>query len=1002
MPLRARLVACCALGLSLLASRLAAADTGTIAGRVLNPATGEYVRNAEVTARNPLDRLGAGGAHVAVTDDNGSFTLAHVPAGEVTVEVSFTGYQKTSATVAVAAGQTARRDFELTGSLAGGRAEVVKLDAFTVSSEREGNAKAIMDQRNSMNITNSVASDVFGDNAEGNVGDFLRYMPGIDLELNQGEVRNVRLRGLPSEYNSVTIDGVSLASADANQGAAGNARAFSFEQVSLSSMDSIEVSKTISADVDANAPAGTINLKTKRAFSRAGRRITAQANLMAFADEWRFGRTPGPDDKSHFKIRAGGILEYSDVFFGKRLGVVASLAESNYYSENARSNVTYNYITPTAADPRPAVPTSIGLLFAPRTTRRSTGTLTTDFRATPNLIVSLVLAYNYSALNTQQRTTTFSAGTRANIVSGADPLLGFTAAPNGSVSVSTNGVVKNGQAITAIPSFEYKAGALKLEAKFAFSDSTSWYNPLVRRGSVNSAGTLALANTRFTAQRSSLIDSDWRLVQTTGPDWSSGAGYSMPVVRVNDGRYGRTNVSSGELVATYNTTRLVPIVWKAGVKQKDEIRVFKNQQGLNNYTYIGPGAGTGAWQNLRSAQRFDPDALGAVITSLSGGTVFYHDSAAIADLYQRHPEYFTRTLSAANFYDATVGNEKYYTESIRSGFAMGTANVGRFLLRAGLRYEDTGTEAKEPNPRTAAEVRAAGFQETNGRATTVAGLQYQYFSKPKLTRAGGYDNWFPSASVKYKFQRNFDLHFGYSSTIRRPTIRDVAGVWDINDDALVVAAPNPNLRPETSDNFAARLAYYFEPVGILALNAFQNDVQGLHRAQQQTAQEFGYTGTELAGYLFNTTVSSPEKVRIRGLEFEYSQSLAFLPKLFRGLNVRAAYTRSYSDVVLPGMSPHGASAGLNYTLGRVNVYANSHWRDLLPNNVAGTSVIRQRATLDVGGGLKFSRRYSFFFSGRNIFSHPVITMQKSGTNPWVATTVEVTGAVWTFGVKGVW
>ena len=41
----------------------AAADTGTITGRVLNPATGEYVRNAEVTARN--------GALIAVTDENG-------------------------------------------------------------------------------------------------------------------------------------------------------------------------------------------------------------------------------------------------------------------------------------------------------------------------------------------------------------------------------------------------------------------------------------------------------------------------------------------------------------------------------------------------------------------------------------------------------------------------------------------------------------------------------------------------------------------------------------------------------------------------------------------------------------------------------------------------------------------------------------------------------------------------------------------------------------------
>ena len=155
------------------------------------------------------------------------------------------------------------------------RDEILRLEAFTVAGEREGNAKAIMDQKNSMNITNTVASDAFGDVAEGNAAEFLKNIPGVDLWLVQGEIVNVRLRGLGSEYNSVTIDGVRLASADANKGVAADARAFSFEQVSLNSMDSIEVSKTISADVDANAPAGTINLKTKRAFSRSSSMVAA-------------------------------------------------------------------------------------------------------------------------------------------------------------------------------------------------------------------------------------------------------------------------------------------------------------------------------------------------------------------------------------------------------------------------------------------------------------------------------------------------------------------------------------------------------------------------------------------------------------------------------------------------------------------------------------------------------------------------------------------------------
>jgi len=52
--------------------------------------------------------------------------------------------------------------------------------------------------------------------------------------------------------------------------------------------------------------------------------------------------------------------------------------------------------------------------------------------------------------------------------------------------------------------------------------------------------------------------------------------------------------------------------------------------------------------------------------------------------------------------------------------------------------------------------------------------------------------------------------------------------------------------------------------------------------------------------------------------------------------------------------------------------------------------------------VRLTNRFAFLFSGRNIRSEPVITMQKNGNNPAVAQTIEVTGTIWTFGVKGVW
>ena len=52
--------------------------------------------------------------------------------------------------------------------------------------------------------------------------------------------------------------------------------------------------------------------------------------------------------------------------------------------------------------------------------------------------------------------------------------------------------------------------------------------------------------------------------------------------------------------------------------------------------------------------------------------------------------------------------------------------------------------------------------------------------------------------------------------------------------------------------------------------------------------------------------------------------------------------------------------------------------------------------------MRLTNRFSLLFTGRNVRSESVITMQRFAGNPNVAQTIERTGTVWTFGVKGVW
>ena len=290
--------------------------------------------------------------------------------------------------------------------------------------------------------------------------------PGVELDLFYGEVRTVRLGGLASEYTSVTMDGIALASVDANNSGSGAARSFTMEMASLNSMESIEVSKTISADVDANAPAGTINLRTKRAFDRAGRRVSWQANVTAHSEEFNLRSRVGPDeDRASRKIRPGGIFEYSDVFLNKRLGVVLNLSESNVYQEALITSLAYS-ASPTTADPRPLVPSTLNFQWAPRFNKRFATTLTADYKFSPGLNAGLGVVYNYADLWTPQRTVIFNASTRT-AVAGTDPLLNFTSAATGTVQVNPVAVSKMGETFTLLPRVAYKRGALDVEAKAA-------------------------------------------------------------------------------------------------------------------------------------------------------------------------------------------------------------------------------------------------------------------------------------------------------------------------------------------------------------------------------------------------------------------------------------------------------------------------------------------------------------------------------------------------------
>ena len=114
-------------------------------------------------------------------------------------------------------------------------------------------ALAINEQRFASNIKNVVSTDEFGSVAEGNVAEFLKFMPGITIDYTGGNARDVSINGVPSAYVPITVDGFNVASA-AGRATARNVQA---DMVSINNLSRIEVSYSPTPESQGSALAGS-------------------------------------------------------------------------------------------------------------------------------------------------------------------------------------------------------------------------------------------------------------------------------------------------------------------------------------------------------------------------------------------------------------------------------------------------------------------------------------------------------------------------------------------------------------------------------------------------------------------------------------------------------------------------------------------------------------------------------------------------------------------------
>jgi len=233
------------------------APKGAIQGTVSNAVSGVPLARAKVTILATSQE--------ALTDDDGRFYLRDAPIRDVELEVSYLGFVSQTARVTVRQGGLALHDFQLSregGDRRDVEGQTFVLDEFQVVAEQtmSGQAVAMNEQRHAANIKNVVSFDELGDRGQENIGDYVRFLPGVSI-LDDGEnPGRISLGGFPAEMSSIQIDGVDVAATGIGPT---SSRTAALQDVPILNIDRVEVSKVPTPDQPASGLGGSMNLIAK-------------------------------------------------------------------------------------------------------------------------------------------------------------------------------------------------------------------------------------------------------------------------------------------------------------------------------------------------------------------------------------------------------------------------------------------------------------------------------------------------------------------------------------------------------------------------------------------------------------------------------------------------------------------------------------------------------------------------------------------------------------------
>ncbi len=822
-----------------------------ISGKVSDKITGEPIPGVIVSVKDSKTGV--------TTSLDGTYSILVLKTSTDLV-YSFIGYQ----TETIAINDQRYIDVSL-------KPAVKELGAVEITAQAKGQMAARIEQINSMTIKNVVSAERLRENPDANAVEAIGRLPGITVDRSGGEGAGLKIRGLGGDYTAITMNGVKLPST-------GSDRSTNISGIPQNMLQGVEVYKSLTADQDADAVGGTINLRMREAPNGFHSNIVAQGGYNHLNSDFR-----------NYKI-AG---EISKRFLKNKLGIYISgnIERTNRSIEN----ITDDLSPAQTSEASGFVLKSLSLNKIKTIKYRRSVSLSVDYRLSSSTKLALYSMYNYSNNDHERQTKNYSSNGNGgvdynfhknpyandqvffNTLSGQTNLKFLNIVIDYGISYSKT-IQKDPDSRTWSTYFTKPMTYVKFDTSLQRHLDPTDIKPLYKD---NDSLPLSCFNWMEKYKRSSTDMNLTPYIDVKLPYKFSDKIFGF--IKFG-GKYIRkkrlTDVSVGGMQIETNI---------------DFRTLLKNQFDFINYN---PEKQDQISINGMETKQI-PDFLNG---DYNYGWYFdFNKLNQITDWWdQTSIDWWNKGES--KFLSSNGGpfgnaNRLYYSydisRSIRddeniidntyAAYAMTEFNYGKWLtFLPGVRYENVNTIMK------------GWYAQMQSTSFNMLGD----FPKTETKATNKNEFFLPMIHLRIRPMKIFYLHFSYTQTLKRPNFSDISPNTFVysgfGDNSKTMK--NPYLRPELWTNLDAQLTFHNPKIGLLSITAFHKNVKDkivgwnyLRIKGDSIIQPFRDADNVNVSYITNHDFN----MTIKGIEAEWQTSFYYLPGFLKYFVLTLNYT--YQD-----------------------------------------------------------------------------------------------------------